>query len=406
MKKNRFHSIILIFICLCLFTQNRAQTVFRYKATVDTVMRDGFYQINLQPELAAGLQNSMTDIRLLDATGKQVPYILKSDLPAFKESKFMALPILSNKKEADNQVHVIIENASKRLLNELMLVIKNTAANRMVTLAGSDDNQNWYVVKENIYLANFFSATADTFMQALVFPASNYRYFKIIFAGKNALPVNIVKAGVYEETFINGKYLPLPRPTLLQKDSNDKFSYVFIQFNNHYFIDRLELQAKGSKFYKRILEVYTGTVEHPVLLDNFILSPATPPVYMVPVKTNHLLLKIRNDDNPPLQITGVTAFQLNRYLLAYLEKGSSHQLVWGDSAAVAPSYDLEAFKDSIGNNATVIGYGSIQKNTLPVQQAPATGNSKLWLWLSIAAACLVLLALTFKLTREINKRNT
>ena len=406
MKKSHFHNITAVLIGACLFIQTQAQPVFRYKAAIDTVLHDGFYQINLQPELAAGLQNNMADIRLLDATGKQVPYILKLDIPAFKESKFTPLSILSNKKESDNLVHVIIENASKRLLNELMLVIKNTAANRMVTLAGSDDNQNWYVIKENIYLANFFSATADTFMQALVFPASSYRYFKIIFAGKNVLPVNIVRAGIYEETFINGKYLPLPHPVLLQKDSNDKYSYVFVKFNNYYFIDRLELQVKGSKFYKRMLEVYTGTVDHPVLLDNFILSPDTPPVYTISVKTNHLLLKIRNNDNPPLQIAGVSAFQLNRYLLAYLEKGSGHQLVWGDTAAIAPSYDLEAFKDSIGNNATVIGYGNSQKNILPVQQAPATNNNKIWLWVAIAAACLVLLALTFKLTKEINKRNT
>jgi len=62
-----------------------------------------FTKINLLPVLAARLQPGMPDIRITDAEGKQVPYILKSDVPAFSENRFKALPILSNKKEADKQ---------------------------------------------------------------------------------------------------------------------------------------------------------------------------------------------------------------------------------------------------------------------------------------------------------------
>jgi hypothetical protein len=406
MKRNRFHKIIAVIIGACLCMQVRAQQAFQYKAGMDTVPQDGFYQVNLVPSIIASMQPAMADIRILDNTGKQVPYILKSDLPAFRENKFTGLPIISNKMEADKQVHVVIENTGKRLLNELVLVIKNTDANRMATLSGSDDNKNWYIIKENIYLNNFFSATAGTFIQALVFPNSNYAFFKITINGKNILPVNVVKAGIYEETFINGKYLPLPNPVLLQKDSGNQYSYIFIQFNSNYFIDRFELQVKGSRFYKRNMVVYGGSAAQPVELASYTLTTDAPAIYGIAAKTNHLLLKIRNDDNPPLQITNIAAFQLNRYLLTYLNKGTSYHLVWGDSGAPAPSYDLEAFKDSIGNNATVIGYGSIQKNNIPLQQQPIASNNKWLIWLAIAIVIIVLLALTYKLTKEVNKRNT
>jgi len=408
MKRNQFHNCLIAIIASSLFALPcRAQQVFFYKASLDTVAQPGFYQVALQPAIAAGMQPSLNDVRILDATGRQVPYLLKAEVPVFKENKFSSLPILSNKRETDKQVHVVIENTTGKPLSQLMLVIKNTTVNRMVTLSGSDDNINWYVIRENIYLDNFFPDTSTTFIQSLSFPISNYHYLKITLNGKDILPVNIVRAGIYEETMVNGKYQALPSASLLQKDSIDKYSYIFIRLDNNYFVDRLQLGVEGSRFYKREMEVLGGNLTNPVLLGNFELNPAKPAVFSISAKTDHLLLKIKNDDNPPLQVFAVTAFQLNRYLLAYLEKGNNYQLVWGDSTANAPSYDIEAFKDSIGNKAANLNIGKIQLNTVLKPLVPeASLFNKWWLWCIILAAIVILLMLTFSLTKEINKRNS
>jgi len=290
-------------------------------------------------------------------------------------------------------------------IDELLLIIKNTDADRSVTLSGSDDNQNWFVIKEHIYLNSFFSSDTDKFVQALVFPKSNYHYFKIIINGKDVLPVNIVKAGVYEQSLHSGKYIPLPVPALLQKDSVDKYSYVFIQFSNFYFVDRLMLEIRGPKFYNRKVEAYTGHIGSQVLLGSFTISSDKEPVLSISAKTNHLLLKISNDDNPPLQINNITAFQLNKYLLAYLEKNNAYQLMFGDSAAIAPVYDLESFKDSIAGNASVLHYGAIEKNISAGKKSIQEPNdNKAIIWIAIGAAIFILLLLTYKLTGEIKNK--
>lgn len=401
--RNRSYTLIAGFL---LFLQGTAQKGFLYKAALDTVPQRGFYQIILRPALAARLQPGMQDIRIADNEGKQVPYILKSDIPSFSESRFRELPILSNKKEADKQTHVVIENTGGQALSELLLVIKNTDANRSATLSGSDDNSSWYVIKENIALNHFFTTEGDHFIQALDFPGSRYRYFKIILNGRDLLPVNIVRAGVYEQSFINGRYMPLPPPRLVQKDSGDKYSYVFLRFDDNYFIDRLELQISGPRYYKRSLSIYTGSIGAALETGEYSIRPDTPAIFPVGVKTDHLLLKIQNDDNPPLQVGAALAFQLNKYLFTWLEAGKNYTLLFGDSSAIAPVYDLQYFKDSIGSRPVSLAYGKTAYNKREEKQAAVSKNNRWIIWIALAAVSIVLLLLTAKMTRQINQQDS
>lgn len=394
----------MLFCLTC--SNNQAQQGFRYKAALDSVPASGFYQVTISPALGAALQPDLRDLRIVDPAGKQVPYILKSDLPAFNENSFAELPVRSAKKEADGQTHVVIENTLQQPLNELLLVIKNTDADRTVTLSGSDDGKLWFVIKEHAWLNSFFSNSSDRFVQTLSFPKSSYRYFTVIINGKDLLPVNIVKAGVYQQTLYSGKYLPVPAPVLLQKDSSDKSSYIDVQFTSHYFLSRLVLQAQGPKFYERVVEIYNNTNGLQPVPGLFTIRSDKETILPVSLKTNRILIRIINNDNPPLQIKSIEAFQLHQYLLAYLEKETAYTLQFSDSAAIPPVYDLQSFKDSITSNATTLQYGGISNNALPAQKATGqTAGNKAILWLAIGTAIVVLLMLTFKLTGEIKKSN-
>ena len=283
MRKKRLNKVLLLAATLLLLLQGRAQTGFQYKAALDTVARQGFYQITILPALAARLQPGLEDIRIADTAGRQVPYIVKTD-----------------------------------------------------TI-----------------------------------------------------------------------YTLLPMPRLLHKDSGDKYSYVFLRFDDAYFIDRIELQVSGVKFYKRNLEAYTGSTGSAQVAGQCTLRPDKPAVFDIGVKTDHLLLKIQNDDNPPLHISLLAALQRNKCLFTYLEKGKQYYLLFGDASANAPVYDLQYFKDSIGSPVTVLGYGRAVINKPDKQPAPAppSKNNRALVWVALGAASVILLLLTAKMSREINKRN-
>lgn len=371
----------------------------QYHAPLAVVEKSGFYKINLPPSVVAKSKDGLEDLRIGNSSRQEVPYILKTDLPAFAASSFVSFPILSAKKEADKQTHVVIENKIPKAINRLLLFIKNTDAYRTVTLSGSDDLNHWFVIKENISLDNYLSSNEAQFIQSLSFPNSRYAYFKITINGEDVLPVNIVQAGVYRQTYQAGKHVLLPAPIISQKDSSNKTTYITLQFDETYTVDRLELNVSGSRFYNRS---FTINNQNSTGNNNYTLNSAGGHSFNCHVKGNILYLAIQNNDNPPLKINRVKAYQLNNYLLTWLEKGMDYELTTGDSLAAAPQYDLAFFKDSV-QNPTELMVGAVSSNTSP---NPVTNkkNSNYIIWLVLGAVLVLLLLLTRKLTAEVNKK--
>lgn len=405
MKRSLLRNILLLMVQALAAVYSQAQSSYAYTSVVNEVPKPGFYKIVLPPPVVARCKNGINDIRILDDKGRQVPYILKADPQQFVENNFIAFPVLSVTKETDKQTHVVITNTSTRTVSELLLVIRNTDADRTVTISGSDDNKQWFVIKENIQLSNIFNTGGDRFVQSLSFPASSYPYFKIIINGKDLLPVNIVKAGIYDFNAHQGNYLPVPGPVIVQKDSSDKSSYVSLRFSDNYQLDKLELEVAGARFYRRTFYITSGKDNVPAA-SGLVLRSGIAPAYPVNVKAGRLTLIIQNEDNPPLLVSSVKAYQLSRYLLAYLEPARRNRLVFGDSAAAAPRYDLNAFTDSIGNSAAVIATGAVVATGVLATAAtpPVNPYRTIILWGVILLVLALLLVFTLRMMKEINNK--
>src|SRR5258708_5977021 len=54
---------------------------FAWQANLDTVRQAAFYKITLTPGLVAKCRQDLPDLRISDANGQFIPYVLKSDLP-------------------------------------------------------------------------------------------------------------------------------------------------------------------------------------------------------------------------------------------------------------------------------------------------------------------------------------
>jgi hypothetical protein len=406
MKKKRLSKTFFLLAAVCQAAALSAQTASRYRAAVDTVARSSFYKIGLLPSLLANCEKDLRDIRIVENdNGRQIPYILKSDEAGFRESSFIGFPILTVRKESDKQTHIVIQANPDKIIDNLLLFIKNTDALRSVTLSGSDNQQNWFVIKENIYLDEYFRRVDDQFIQTVSFPPSKYGFYKITIIGENRLPVNIVKAGMYTEKMTEGKYQPVAIKSISQKDSSNKNTYVELLLDAPHFIHKLSIQPVGSKYFNRQLEIRSGQGEAVAYGTVFRLSSNGSSAFPLNnIKTNKITLIIHNEDNPPLKIQEIYGWQLNQYLLTYLDANKQYSIRFGDSTAKAPVYDLTFFKDSIPSVLPALNYGAIEKTTFsPPESKPANWN-KTWMWLAIIIAALVLLFFTIQLARQINNK--
>jgi hypothetical protein len=382
------------------------QQTFAYRASLDTVKGPGFYKITLPPDLLAKCREDLSDLRIADKDGKFMPYVLKSDLPVFSTENFTPFPILSDERLRDSSTEVVIGNGSPGSISALLLVMKNIIAYRTAILSGSDDRKKWFVIREHIELQEAGSDTSDHYVQAITFPPSNYRFFKLILQDKGLLPVNILRAGVYTRNFTSGKYLGVPYPALSQKDSGNKHSYITLQYRDHYRIDKLDLIIQGPALYKRQAWIYDNGNAGYRQVAAITLSPSGNSFRIPSIRTSRLVLDVANGDNAPLAIQAVRTAQLNQYLLTYLQPGNGYALLGGNALAVMPEYDLKFFTDSLSKDPEEIGSGPLQPVAAVRRNAPpppTPDHSGIILWGALALVLALLAFLSFKMVKAIPK---
>lgn len=407
LKKNKevFLTVVLLLNMSVLF----AQQTFRYQAALPKVEADGFYRIDLKPELIAKCQVNLGDVRIMNQQ-QFTPYIFGNQL-VFKDQKsFIAFPKLKTLKEADTLTTFIAENTAHLTINQLTLELRNTSVQRTVNLSGSDDLNKWYAIKENILLEEAVSGEVGngTYQQQLNFPSSSYRYLRIQINNEHKGSVAILQAGIYKQQTIPPVYIKLKDAVIKQKDSAGT-SYIKVLFNDNYQLNKLHLNIAGQKYYKRNIRVYdTGGKGRTLILDTVISSSAIPFLYFS-VKTKHIELEILNGDNPPLVLKAISAYQLNQSLISYLEKGQDYQLLFGDGKATAPDYDLKFFGDSLQRELKQLDHQAVSLNPVYKQAAMKTKVAKDgipgWLiWAAIAIVAALLGFLTYRMIQEVGKR--
>ena len=387
-----------------------AQQTFKYQAELQKVDSDGFYRISLDPGLIARSKADLSDIRILDDRKHFMPYIFGSQFIFKSKADFIAFPQLKIGQGTDSVTTFIAENTRNIAISQLYVQLRNTAVQRTVNLTGSDDLEHWYAIKENISLTDAETAQhgQGTFMQSLNFPSSTYRYLKIQVFNKSKEPVAILQAGIYQEQFVSPVYIKIPDAIVKQKDSGN-VSYVFIKLNDRYQINKLHLTVSGQKFYKRNINIYAVTGKAKKLISGAVINSSELADLYLSVKTDKILLEITNGDNPPLAIDKVDGYQLDQSLISYLEKGRQYYLLSGDEKAITPDYDLKFFGDSVGHHLTVVNHAAVRKNDLyKMKGEPAKIKRSKWnewiLGVSVAIAIALLILLTSRMVREVNKR--
>jgi hypothetical protein len=203
------------------------------------------------------------------------------------------------------------------------------------------------------------------------------------------------------------EYYLLPEPVISVHDSLGH-TYIDITLKEGYLVDVLELTIRAPKFYRRKISVRKQTGHDRSFLSSHTIRSGQETRIPLGFKAKALNLAIENDDNPSLDVQSVQLWQLNQYLLAYLEPGTNYHLAFGDSIVAAPRYDLEFFKDSIGKLTGKVLPGPVVKmaRAAPVKEKVEKKENDLLLWIIISAVLLLMLGLTFRMTREMNKRGT
>jgi hypothetical protein len=222
---------------------------------------------------------------------------------------------------------------------------------------------------------------------------------------KNKTPIKFLQAGIYTEYAATLSYVPVAQVELSRTDSN-KTTYLTLKLNDNYQVNKLHINITAPKYFKREVSVYQIVGREKQLLADAELNSAKATDLLIAAKASELLLLINNGDNLPLNIKSVEAYQSDESLISYLDAKQSYRLLAGEQTAQAPEYDLQFFADSIHTNLMQISHGAVIKNTgYQTKPAKASRDYTVFIWIAIIGAAALLLFLTLKMTKEVNKKS-
>src|ERR1700742_277656 len=133
MKTRRWNRIKgrgwLVAACRALtFSRALAQVSFTYKAVLDTITKNAFYEIDLPPGLVAKCRIDLADLRILGPGKRFVAYVLKDpSTTADGEKKYAVLPgaALVQKDSGNKHSYITVEYAEAYQIDWMAFVIRS-----------------------------------------------------------------------------------------------------------------------------------------------------------------------------------------------------------------------------------------------------------------------------------------
>jgi hypothetical protein len=228
-------------------------TEWKYKAEVTIEEGAGEYcQLMLTPEVYNEARPDLGDIRLVNTSGEQVPYVMVRPKDTTKSQKYEP-DVINRSTNADRAAMVTLDFGKKTVKNSIEVITEGNNFRRAVKVEGSNDNIEFFTLVEQAFI---FAVTYNIRFEQIDLPMNDYRYLRII-----VLPMTTEeKSPVIDEVraFKTEKDLAERHPvemTLIEQIEDEKSNSSFYFYDLVYRrlpVSEIELEVADDSFYRYI----------------------------------------------------------------------------------------------------------------------------------------------------------
>ena len=388
-----------------------------YTATLQPVEKDGLTKIRVQPELLSALQNNWNYFRILDSKKNEVPYVLNPSLNSTGESVVENFKIVAVNTLPNISTSVIISNEKAVKLDQLNLTIANTNVDKIYSISGSNDQNQWYGLVYNESLSNLESTTNTRVLKSFRFPLNNYKFLKFEFVDKKSLPIQVLAASLKSnQTTQDASLIQLKNfKQTISQNKTDKTTRIDIAFNSEQVINGLKFTISAPQFFLRnaaLVVNKTRTVKREQqnysesLVDFQLNSKAKNQFKFGEIFEKQLSIIIQNEDNLPLEIADIQFFQEPVLLISELKTGEKYSIII-DSTLSKPRYDLSNFEENVQSQVPEINIANLAKVSSSNKNSikDTFWKTPLFMWLCIGFALLVIGYFSLGLLKDLGKND-
>jgi hypothetical protein len=408
MKLNNFFILLLL--------TNLSFGQFQITGTIKEVKENGFHEIVLSSDIRSYSKQNLTDIRIFNAKGNEIPYFIKSNSEALL-NMFEEYSIISKTVFPKKSTSIIIAIPSTKNNNQLSLFIANADVEKNYSISGSNDQKEWFGISNSQTLYELNSSTEASVVKTISYPLSTYKYLKIDFDDKKTLPINVLKVGNFNIQLQKNILQEIkPKKSSTSEILSEKETQIHVLFDRSQVVNQITFDISRPTYYKRRAIIYkkvtiqnkrkSQIVDEEII--SFELNSNTKNSFEIPeIFEKEFYIKIENRDNLPLSVSTIKYSQKPISIIADLDANEKYSIKTGNKNGTEPDYDLSDFKNSISQALPQTYIYNIRKNSTARNQAE---HKSFWqqgwfMWLCIIFGGITILFFTASLIKDLKEKS-
>lgn len=303
--------------------------------------------------------DGLADLRLFDASGREVAYLLippPRDEPVWMRAATLPIPDVETERTKTSGFEADLQRTQR--VDQLRIDGIAAPFLKRVRLEASGDRQRWTLL---VAEGTIFDLPAEHLRHLeLDFRPGEYRYVRITWDDTRSARVNRPPFVSLRASTTVAPQQALTTPLAFERRQSEpgRSRFRVRLAGAHLPIAALELDAGGEHLLRHVVASesrLTGDEAAPHTLGEGIvrrvmqgsLEAASMRVAITPPSTAELELDVNDGDNPPLELRGVRAVFAALPWIYFESDGAGLLARYGNSTLPAPKYDLEAVRDKV-----------------------------------------------------------
>jgi len=309
----------------------------------------GLAKISLPVATLDAARHTLEDLRIYDAAGNELPFVISRPAPtpkAVQGAKSFQVSL-----NASTTV-ITLETGLNRPLDGVALETSAMDFIKPVRVEGSMDGQSWQrlVQGQPIFRQPYGSAQLH-----IKLPTGTWRWLRLTIDDQRSQPVPFTGARIFAAT---AETTPMEwhPASITERDENPGETRLTLNLGAaNLDVAAVQIESDDPLFTRAVTvavpQVTEDSIREHVLghgtiyriaLENQPSSAELDIPLETHVPSRDLVLLIRNEDSPPLHITGVRVARRPVYLTFLAPQPGTFQLLTGNKSCAAPRYDLSA----------------------------------------------------------------
>ncbi len=350
-------------------------------------------------------QPGLADVRIVDDTGKEVPYVIDAQearpLAVWSDARIFDTGFVPGQ-----YTQVVADVGDGRAPHNLLEILASAADGDFFNWAAvdaSDDGRNWRIVRDR---APIFRFEADGIKGQLQvsFPETHSRFLRVrILDGRRPFGIDGVSVSNEVETktsrsIVAAHAIPNSRAPA-QKSWWDADTGI-----NNAPVSAVGFSASQSAFHRLVTvsssadgESWDDEAQAYIYRDN---GSSQMLVEVPSGQARYWRVTVFNRNDAPIQGLSIHLLTIPQYVVFRQEPGRSYRLVYGNSRAQAPEYDFATLTTREQRDAAPrVAVGAESSNAAYLSPEPWTERHAWILWAALLAAVIVVAALAIRSMR-------